>query len=86
MVLGGKVNKHMKTFSIYALLTLINFVINFGIYNYSFNKQATLYLHESQKLESGILMLKTTLPAYIVAAILITLIFIMVAKYTSHSK
>ena len=73
--------RHMKTFIIYTLLAFLNFIVNFAIYNYSFNKQATPYLHEEQRVDSGLLMLKTTLPAYIVSATLLTVLFYLVAKY-----
>ena len=70
----------MKTFLIYVVLAIVNFIINFIIYNYSFNLQATPYLHEDQRLDSGLLMLKITLPAYIVATIIITFMFYFVSK------
>lgn len=70
----------MKTFITYSFLALVNFVINFIIYNYSFNMQATPFLHEEQRLDSGLLMLQTTLPAYIVSTIVITIIFYFIAK------
>jgi len=75
----------MKTFIIYSSLALVNFIVNFIIYNYSFNIQATPFLHEEQRLESGLLMLKTTLPAYIVSAIVITAIFYFIAKNNKKS-
>ncbi len=64
-----------------AFLIIVNFLTNFFIYNYSFNIQATPYLLEEQRLESGLLMLKTTLPAYIISAILFSFLFYMAAKY-----
>ena len=73
--------KKMKTFFIYAFLTLLNFGVNFAIYNYSFNEQATPYLHEEQRVDSGLIMLKTTFPAYMLAAIFITFLFYLMAKY-----
>ena len=76
----------MKTFLIYASLAVVNFIINFMIYNFSFNKQATPYLHEEQRVDSGLLMLETTLPAYIVAAIVLTIMFYFVAKIRSKSN
>ena len=76
----------MKTFLIYASLAVVNFIINFMIYNFSFNKQATPYLHEEQRVDSGLLMLETTLPAYIVAAIVLTITFYFVAKIRSNSN
>ena len=80
--------RKMKTFFIYAFLALLNFGVNFFIYNYSFNKQATPYLQEEQRVESGLIMLTTTFPAYLLAAILITILFYLVAKFsiTSLSK
>jgi len=75
----------MKTFIIYSSLALINSIVNFLIYNYSFNMQATPFLHEEQRLDSGLLMLKTTLPAYIIFAIIITLVFYYVAKSNKKS-
>ena len=76
----------MKTFLIYASLAVVNFIINFMIYNFSFNKQATPYLHEEQRVDSGLLMLETTVPAYIVAAIVLTITFYFVAKVRSNSN
>lgn len=70
-----------KTSLAYAFLALLSFVVNFAIYNYSFNAQATPYLHEEQRVVSALLMLKTTLPAYVVSAILFAILFYLTAKY-----
>ena len=72
----------MKTFLIYGALTIFSFVINFMIYNVSFNVQATPYMSEEQKLDSGILMLKTTLPAFLLASVVVTILF----WYVNRSK
>ena len=72
----------MKKFFIYAALCLVSFVVNFAIFNYSFNDQATPFLHEEQRVESALLMLKTTLPAYGISALVLTVLFYFVAKYT----
>lgn len=53
----------MKTFLIYTSMAVVNFIVNFMIYNISFNNQATPYLPESQRVDSGLLMLKTTVPS-----------------------
>ncbi|MCI0507977.1 MAG: hypothetical protein L0Z73_17975 [Gammaproteobacteria bacterium] len=74
-------NGKLKILFIYTFLAIVNFVVNFAIYNYSFNKQATPYLHEEQRVESGLMMLKTTLPAYLVSAMLLTFVFYVTAKY-----
>ena len=78
----------MKAFLIYTFMACFNFVINFAIYNYSFNKQATPFLHEEQRVDSALLMLKTTLPAYIISSILLTLLFYLVTNkiITNRSK
>jgi hypothetical protein len=81
MVLGGKMNGKLKIFIIYSSLAIANFVVNFAIYNYSFNKQATPYLHEEQRVESGLMMLKTTIPAYLISAMLLTFVFYLTARY-----
>ena len=70
----------MKTLLIYITLAIVNFIVNFAIYNYSFNLQATNFLHEEQRGDSGLQMLKTTLPAYVASAIAITILFYFVAK------
>jgi hypothetical protein len=70
----------MKTLLIYSLLTALNFMLSFFIYNYSFNVQATQYLSEEQRLDSGLLMLATTLPAYLVASIILSIMFYYTAK------
>lgn len=76
----------MKKILIYLSLAILNFVINFIIYNWSFNIQATPYLHESQRVDSGLLMLKTTMPAYALAALVFTVIFYFIAKSKKHNK
>lgn len=85
MVLVGWLNRPMKKIFIYGLMSVVSFVVNFLIYNYSFNMQATPYLHESQRVDSGMLMLKTTLPAYLLASVSITLLFYFVAKFKFKS-
>ena len=60
----------MKTLLFRAGASIIMFAVNFMIYNISFNFQATPYLSEEQRLDSGILMLKTTAPAFLIFSIL----------------
>jgi heme/copper-type cytochrome/quinol oxidase subunit 2 len=71
----------MKTFLIYLTLAIASFVVNLLIYNYSFNLQATPFLLEEQRVDSGLLMLKTTLPAYFVSSVVVTIMFYFAAKY-----
>ncbi|WP_273023887.1 hypothetical protein [Rheinheimera sp.] len=70
----------MKTFLVYTGLTLLNFAVCFFIFNYSFNQQATPFLVEEQRVESGLLMLQTTLPAYFVWSVIVSLVFYWIAK------
>jgi heme/copper-type cytochrome/quinol oxidase subunit 4 len=70
----------MKTLIIYLSLAVVTFIINFAIYNFSFNLQATPFLHEEQRVDSGLLMLKTTFPAYLVFSVVIALLFYFVNK------
>jgi len=77
----GRLNKlYMKIFITYLALAITTFIVNFAIFNYSFNSQATPFLEEEQRVDSALLMLKTTLPAYAISAIVITFIFYFVAK------
>ncbi|CCN73097.1 hypothetical protein [Vibrio nigripulchritudo] len=70
----------MKRLLIYTALMLINAVANFLLYIYSFNAQATPFLHEEQRVESAMLIFNTTLPAYFISSLFITLLFYLVAK------
>lgn len=70
----------MKKSLVYSGLCLLSFVVNFAIYNISFNNQATPHLHEEQRLDSALLMLKTTLPAFLMASIILTLIIVWTTK------
>jgi len=70
----------MKTLIIYLSLTVVIFIINFAIYNFSFNLQATPFLHEEQRIDSGLLMLKTTFPAYLISSVVIAILFYFVNK------
>lgn len=62
------------------MLGITSFIINFLIYNVSFNNQATPFLHEEQRVDSAMLMIKTTVPAFFVAALVITLAFYLIGK------
>ncbi|PKF78955.1 hypothetical protein CW749_13355 [Vibrio sp. vnigr-6D03] len=70
----------MRKLFAYVGLTLLSFVTNFFIYNYSFNVQATPFLHEEQRVESAMLMFQTTLPAYFLSSLLLTFLFFLVAR------
>ncbi len=65
----------IKRISIYVFLSIANFIINFLIYNVSFNKQATPFIHEEQRVESALMMISTTIPAFLVTSIFFSLAF-----------
>ena len=70
----------MKKIFGYFSLALIIFGTNFFIYNISFNMQASPYLSEEQRLDSALMMLKTTVPAYLIFAIIITGVIYWIGK------
>jgi len=74
----------MKKIFIYLFLAAFNLIINFVIYNWSFNVQATPYLNEPQRVDSGILMLKTTMPAYAIVALVFAAIFYFISKFENR--
>ena len=76
----------MKTFITYSFLALASFTINFAIYNISMSFQARVYMSEWQKMESGLLMIKTTIPAFFIASIIFAVIFYWVSKKFNKNK
>ncbi len=48
--------------------------------------QATPYLHEEQRVDSALMMMQTTLPAYLLATIFITFLFYFSAKKLNDKK
>ena len=63
MILGGE----MKKLFTYAGLAIFSFLTNFIIYTYSFNVQATPFLHEEQRVESAVLMFQREFAQRLVA-------------------
>ena len=76
----------MKTLLVYTGLTLLNFAACLFIFNYSFNQQATPFLVEEQRVESGLLMLQTTLPAYLVWSVIMSLVFYWIARKLKSNR
>jgi hypothetical protein len=72
----------MKKLLACIVLMLLSFVLNFSIYNYSFNKQATPFISEEQRMDSVLLMMKTTIPAYAMSSIIVVLLgYWLAAKF-----
>ncbi len=65
----------IKTVAIYGLVAIINFIVNFCVYNYSFLRQATPFLHEEQRVDSAHMMLHTTIPGFFAVAVIFAFIY-----------
>ncbi|WP_041394864.1 hypothetical protein [Photobacterium profundum] len=61
----------MKKSLPFIFLMLLNIVINYYIYYWSFGMQAGPLISDEQAFDIGMLMLKTTLPAFAVSSIVI---------------
>lgn len=66
----------IKTVAIYGLVAIVKFIINFCVYNYSFLRQATPFLHEEQRVDSALIKLHTTIQCFFTVAVIFTF-FIM---------
>ena len=69
----------MKTFLIFTVFALFNFLISSFIHIKSFTSQANPYLSEEQRVEAGNMILDITIPAFAVTSIM----FAMIAYYIS---
>ena len=67
-----------KTISLIALI-LFNFIVNYYIYYWSFEVQVGTLITDEQAFDIGMLMLKTTLPAFAVSSVVIVLLVSMVS-------
>jgi hypothetical protein len=70
----------MKKKLLFMVVGILSFLVNFTIYNISFNAQATPYMQEEQRVDSSILMLKTTLPAFFFWSIVVTVVFYLISR------
>ncbi|CCN73830.1 hypothetical protein VIBNISFn118_960005 [Vibrio nigripulchritudo SFn118] len=62
-----------KTITI-SVLILFNLIVNYFIYYWSFEMQVGSIISDEQAFDIGMLMLKTTLPAFFVSSIFIVLL------------
>ena len=77
--------RQIKVFFLYAIATLVMAIANFSIYNLSFISQATPYLTEEQRLDGAVLMLQTTIPAYLLLSAFICLLIYLFNRRRSSS-
>lgn len=59
---------------------LISTVLNFGLFTAAYNKLATPYLHESQRVDNAELIMFIVLPAFILFAFISTLLTYFLAR------
>ena len=66
---------------IISLLVLFNFTANFLLFTYSYNKLATPFLHEEQRVENADFIMSTTAGLFALEALLLGAIFYLVLKW-----
>jgi hypothetical protein len=75
-----KMNKSLKASLIAIFVVLVNFLINFLIFTYSYNKLATPYLNEEQRVENVGYIMTGTLGMYLLSAVLVGVVFFINIK------
>ncbi len=70
----------IKTVAIYGLVAIVNFIVNFCVYNYSFLRQATPFLHEEQRVHSAHIKLHTTIPGFFAVAVVFAFVYYALRK------
>ena len=73
-------NKNTKTLIVVFFSILLNFIMNFLIFTYSYNKLATPYLNEEQRVDNAGFIMSGTLSMYLVSAILVGILTFIVSK------
>lgn len=71
----------MKSFIIYAALVVGTFVINFGIYLFSYNKIIFEYLTEYQRMEIAPIIFSNVLLGYLAASVFIVALIAFTKKH-----
>ncbi len=70
----------MKNIVLTSAISLISFVINFLIFTYSYNKLATPYLNEEQRVENADFIMSNTLLLFVTSAVIIGIMFYLFIK------
>lgn len=73
-------SKSIKTLLTSALIILGNFSANFLIFTYSYNRLATPYLNEEQRVDNAGYIMSWTIGMYFLAAILIGIITVFIYR------
>ncbi len=74
----------MKSLFLSAFLVIFAFVINFGIYLFSYNKIIFPYLTESQQMDIAPIIFSNVLLGYLASSIFIVVLMVAVKKYITR--
>lgn len=64
-----------------AVLVLINFAANFMVFTYNYNKLATPFLNEEQRVENADFIMSMTIAMFAFEALVLGLLFFLVLKW-----
>lgn len=71
----------MKKVILSLSVLLFSAILNFGLFSVAYNRLATPYLHESQRVDNAELIMFYVLPAYLALAIVsYTITYILIKK------
>lgn len=76
----------MKTLALSAALIFFAFVMNFGIYLFSYNRIIFSYLTESQRMDIAPVIFSQVLLGYFVSSIVVVMLTIYLKKYITKSS
>ena len=71
----------MKSLGLYFFLVISAFVINFGIYLFSYNKIIFPYLTESQRMDIAPIIFSNVLLGYLASSIFIVVLILAAKKH-----
>ncbi len=69
-----------KNIIISTSIALISFVMNFAVFTISYNKLATPYLHEEQKVENADFIMSSTLIMFVISAIIVGVLIYIIGR------
>ena len=72
----------MKSLALSAALVISAFLMNFGIYLFSYNKIIFPYLTESQRMDIAPIIFSSVLLGYLASSIFIVALMLVVKKYS----
>ena len=76
----------MKSLALSAALIIFAFVINFGIFLFSYNRIIFSYLTESQRMDIAPIIFSQVLLGYLVSSIVVVMLTIYLKKHITKSS